>query len=56
MFKCSICGKNCKGHGNNPQPINNGECCDECNKKIVLPRRLQDIKNRKENIDGNKTA
>lgn len=45
---CSICGKNYEGYGNNAQPVNNGRCCDECNIKIVVPRRFQDTKNRRE--------
>ena len=45
---CSICGKNYEGYGNNAQPVNNGRCCDECNITIVVPRRFQDAKNRRE--------
>lgn len=41
MKKCSICGKNYKGYGNNAQPINNGECCDKCNLNVVVPTRLE---------------
>lgn len=48
MPKCSICGKNYEGYGNNAQPINNGRCCDDCTITIVVPRRIQDYKNRKE--------
>lgn len=40
MQKCSICGKNYKGYGNNAQPINDGECCDKCNFTVVVPTRL----------------
>lgn len=52
MPTCSICGKHYEGYGNNAQPINNGRCCDNCNVTIV-PRRMQDYKNRKENNNGN---
>lgn len=45
---CSICVKNYEGYGNNAQPVNNGKCCDECNITIVVPRRFQDAKNRRE--------
>lgn len=27
--------------GNNAQPINDGRCCDECNRNVVIPERLQ---------------
>lgn len=39
-MKCSICGKEYEGYGNNPAPLKRGNCCDECNYKIVLPLRL----------------
>ena len=36
---CCICGKEIKGHGNNPFPVKEeGWCCDECNKKVVEER------------------
>lgn len=38
---CSICGKRIDGHGNNASPVAEGECCDECNVKRVIPERLQ---------------
>lgn len=41
---CSICGKEYEGYGNNAQPVNSGRCCNECNIKIVIPRRIQDYK------------
>lgn len=40
MPKCSICGKEYKGFGNNPAPLNRGKCCDECNSGIIVPLRL----------------
>lgn len=42
-MKCCICGKEMKGHGNNPWPINNDvakRCCDECNWDKVIPARI----------------
>ncbi len=55
MPKCSICGKQYKGYGNNALPVNNGRCCDSCNETIVVPRRFQDARNRrKENKNANK--
>ena len=29
--------------GNSAEPINNGRCCDECNLKVVIPKRLEAI-------------
>ena len=48
--KCSICGKIYEGHGNNASPINDGRCCDKCDKEVVIPRRLADL-NKKEPAD-----
>lgn len=45
MQKCSICGKNYDGYGNNAQPVNNGRCCDECNFKVVIPIRIKKARN-----------
>lgn len=42
MQKCSICGQNYEGYGNNAQPVNDGRYCDKCNATIVVPRRMQD--------------
>lgn len=38
--ECCICGKEIKGYGNNPSPIEGDLCCDECNLKVVLNYRL----------------
>lgn len=57
MPKCSICGQNYEGYGNNAQPVNAGRCCDKCNATIVVPRRMQDHIDRKEkNVNGNKNS
>lgn len=40
-MKCCLCGKKIKGYGNNASPLNNGECCDECNTIKVIPKRLE---------------
>lgn len=45
---CSICGKKVKEFGNNAWPVNKGTCCNHCNDIIVIPRRLQDIINKRE--------
>ena len=43
---CWICGKRFKGYGNNPEPIKKSEdgvCCDECNKTVVIQARIDEI-------------
>lgn len=51
--KCSICGKKYDGYGNNAQPVNNGRCCDECNIKVVIPRRItESVMLKEEQIHG----
>ncbi len=38
---CCICGEEIEGYGNNPWPVKEeGECCDNCNYKFVIPARL----------------
>ena len=41
---CSICEEEFTGWGNNAEPVNDGECCKECNWKIVIPTRLNNRK------------
>lgn len=38
--KCCICEREFIGMGNNPEPIMEGCCCDDCNSKFVIPARL----------------
>lgn len=43
VWKCCICGQNCKGWGNNPWPIvkdENARCCDACNSTKVIQARI----------------
>ena len=40
-YTYSICGKKCKGYGNNAKPVNNGRCCNDCNYKVVIPKRIE---------------
>ena len=47
-FICCLCNKKSFGWGdglqwgNNPDPLmQNGECCDECNTKKVIPERIR---------------
>ena len=42
-FICVICKDLSVGYGNNPQPINEGVCCDSCNAHYVLPARMKQI-------------
>ena len=44
-YVCCICGKECTGYGNNPEPIvpyaSGQRCCDQCNAEKVIPKRLE---------------
>lgn len=43
---CCICGEPLEGYGNNPEPYKSagaGQCCDGCNIKFVIPRRLDQM-------------
>ena len=42
--KCTICGEEIKGYGNNAAPVKDGICCDKCNKEVVIPARLKGMK------------
>lgn len=43
--KCCICGEPLNGHGNNPAPVKDeGKCCDKCNNEVVIPARLNTLK------------
>lgn len=39
-MKCCVCGKEIKGYGNSPSPLNGSKCCDECNLNVVVPLRI----------------
>lgn len=44
---CCICGEPIEGYGNNPEPYmtsTEGQCCDGCNLKFVIPARLAAMK------------
>jgi hypothetical protein len=43
MKICSICGNPFAEFGNHAWPINEGRCCDECN-KLVIERRITDLR------------
>ena len=38
--RCVICHTEYSGFGNNSEPVCEGLCCDLCNQRIVLPKRL----------------
>ena len=43
-FICCICGEESEGYGNNPEPVRKtGRCCDACNRKFVIPARIEAI-------------
>jgi len=45
---CSICGKEYSGWGNNAWPVNDGRCCDQCNFEFVIPARISQLAEKKE--------
>ena len=50
MKNCCICKRPFAGHGNNPEPVkkwSDGACCFKCNCTVVLPARLDLIRNAK---------
>lgn len=58
-MKCSICREDIEvqvfpngnkwTEGNNAQPINDGRCCDECNRMVVIPERFKRMQEAKKN-------
>jgi len=41
---CVICGNQFRGFSNSPRPIKlSGDCCDECNFRVVVPARLRKL-------------
>ena len=47
---CCICGEEYEGYGNNAEPYKEGRCCDECNKKFVIPDRTARMNNSNESL------
>ena len=49
MSKCVICNEPLAErardsrwlHGNNAQPVAEGQCCDMCERQVVLPARIR---------------
>ena len=52
-FKCCICRKVKEGYGNTPNPyLFRGRCCDECNRRYVIPLRyMLSIQSRSQGSD-----
>lgn len=44
---CCICGEEYTGYGNNAEPYKEGRCCDKCNRKFVIPSRLNKLRSAK---------
>jgi len=43
-FTCTICDESIFGIANDPKPIkSDGECCDSCLFKVVIPKAIQNI-------------
>ena len=40
-YDCCICRKNCRGYGNNAQPVREGQCCGRCNQIVIRARILE---------------
>jgi len=45
---CLICGERYVGFGNSAMPINDGLCCDDCERFVVIPARVRSIMQREE--------
>lgn len=46
-MNCVLCGQVIKGYGHNPEPVaafEDGRCCDDCNNNVVIPTRIQDMR------------
>ena len=37
-YDCSLCKETFKGYGNNPWPLAEGRCCDDCNGDVLVAR------------------
>ena len=42
-FTCVICGKEFEDYSYNAYPVKYGSCCDECNRTVVIPARLEKV-------------
>ena len=48
--ECVICHQPFEGYGNNAEPVAEGRCCDECNAKVVIPARIEEM-NKSKKLD-----
>lgn len=48
--ECVICHQPFEGYGNNAEPVAEGRCCDECNIKVVIPARIEEM-NKSKKLD-----
>lgn len=49
-YNCCFCKREYTGYGNNPYPVSLDSadiCCDDCNKSIVIPARINQLLNKK---------
>lgn len=42
---CCLCGVELHGYGHNAEPVAKGRCCFDCNYKIVVIKRLDNLVN-----------
>ena len=51
--KCPTSGRD---QGHNAQPVKAGRCCDECNSRVVLEKRLENVWAGKDRYGGKRLA
>jgi hypothetical protein len=52
---CSICGGRYVSVGHDAMPINDGLCCDHCERFVVVPARVRSIMQREEVLSRRET-
>jgi hypothetical protein len=45
--ECCICSVEYAGYGNNAAPVAEGRCCNDCNYTVVIPSRVENLLNKK---------
>ena len=56
-FKCCFCGEVFEGYGNNPWPMADDtkhRCCNVCNMRIVVPARIEFIREKESGTEQSK--
>jgi hypothetical protein len=51
QFVCSICGKLASGWSCNAAPVNDGRCCGDCDRFIVIPHRIRALTRRQKEVE-----